>query len=238
MKKYIILLSLLVVTFGAFAQKQFVVDPNAEMRTLSGSFHSILVSGGIDLYVSQSGKEEVAVSSSDEKLISGIKTVVENNTLRIYYDGERGWNKKDRHLRAYVSVSTLQRLEASGASDVQFTGTVKVPSLKLKMSGASDFSGDLSVESLNVELTGASDASITGNAKEVIIDCSGASDVNGYGFTADQCTAKASGASDVFITVNTELNAHASGASSVIYKGNAVLKEIQSSGASTVSKKK
>lgn len=58
-----------------------------------------------------------------------------------------------------------------------------------------------------------------------------------YDFVTENCTAHASGASDVNITVNKELNVHASGASDIFYKGTAVIKELHSSGASSVSKK-
>ena len=48
--------------------------------------------------------------------------------------------------------------------------------------------------------------------------------------------ASASGASDIKITVNKELSAHASGASDVRYKGNGVIRDLKSSGSSSVSK--
>jgi hypothetical protein len=69
------------------------------------------------------------------------------------------------------------------------------------------------------------------------IESSGASDVKGYGFSADFCTASVSGASDVNITVNKELTAHASGASNVYYRGDAVIKDMHASGASSIGKK-
>src|SRR4051812_288351 len=86
----------------AKGQKQFVVDPNAEMRTLSGSFNAIKVSGGIDLYLTQSNEEAIAVSAAEDKFKQGIRTVVENNVLKIYYDGNRNWSLK-KQMKAYVS---------------------------------------------------------------------------------------------------------------------------------------
>jgi hypothetical protein len=46
----------------------------------------------------------------------------------------------------------------------------------------------------------------------------------------------ASGGSDVYITVNKELNADASGGSDVYYKGNGTVREMKSSGSSSVKK--
>jgi Putative auto-transporter adhesin, head GIN domain len=105
------------------------------------------------------------------------------------------------------------------------------------MSGASDFKGTVNITDLKMELSGASDVKIGGTAASVKIESSGASDVKGFDLVTDFCTAKASGASDINITVNKELTAHASGASDISYKGDAVIKDTHSSGASSVSKK-
>lgn len=237
MKKVLFLLSVLCFSVIVHAQKQFVVDGNAEIRTVSGSFNSIKVSGGIDLYLSQSEKEELAISASEDKYKGGIRTIVENNTLKIYYDGDKSWNNRDKKMRAYVSFKDLEKIEASGASDIIVAGEIKVPSLLMKLSGASDFKGAVSLNALTLNLSGASDVIISGIASVVNIESSGASDVKAYDLTAEVCTATASGASDVNITVSKELNAHASGASEIYYKGSAVIKDIQSSGASSIKHK-
>jgi hypothetical protein len=237
MKRIIVFLSMLSFSVMAQAQKEFVVDANAEQRTISGSFNTVMVSGGIDLYLSQSENEAVAVSASEERFVTDIKVTVDNNTLRIYYDGDKGWTRKNRSLRAYVSFKNLEKLDASGASDIIVSGEIKVPSLSVKLSGASDFKGALTVSTLKLDLSGASDVKISGTATVVNIESSGASDVKAYELSTDICTAKASGASDVNITVNKELNAHASGASEIFYKGSAVIKDVQSSGASSIKKR-
>jgi hypothetical protein len=237
MKRIVLFFLLAAATTIAHAQKELVVDANAELRTVSGTFTSIKVSGGIDLYLSQSPDQAVAISASEDKYKEGIKTVVENGTLRIYYDGDKGLSLKNRKMRAYVSFKTLEKLEASGASDVHVSGELAVDALEMQLSGASDFKGRIKVSSLKLELSGASDVSIEGTATVITIESSGASDVKGFGLVTDICTAKVSGASDVNITVNKELNAHASGASEIYYKGDGVIKEMHSSGASSIAKR-
>lgn len=222
---------------GAGAQKTIINDANAEVRTLNSSFNKIVISGGIDLYLSQYDQESVAVSASTEQYRQNIKTIVENNTLRIYYDGSKQWNSANKKLKAYVSFKALEKLNASGASDVQVEGMIAVPSLILDMSGASDFKGAVKVNTLAIQLSGASDLKINGTASSVSIQTSGASDVKGYDLVTDVCTAKASGASDINITVNKELNAHASGASEIYYKGEAVIKDMHTSGASSIARR-
>ena len=225
------------IMFSAEAQKQFVVDANAEMRSLNGSFNKIKVSNAINLYLSQSSTESIAVSASEDKFKAGIKTVVENNVLKIYYDGERSWSGRNRKMKVYVSFKNIDELQASGASDIIVAGTLEVQNLSLNLSGASDFKGDIKANTLSLNLSGASDVTISGTVKQLNIESSGASDVKGYELTADICNASVSGASDVNITVNKELTAHASGASSVNYKGDAVIKDMHSSGASSINKR-
>lgn len=227
----------LLTTFISNAQQTIVNDANAEQRSLTGSFNAIKVSGGIDLYLSQSAEEALAVSATEQEYRDNIKTVIENGTLNIYYDSKKGWTKGDKKLKAYISFKNLERLEASGASDVRVAGSIAVPSLSVDMSGASDFKGAVNVTTLTMQLSGASDAKIEGTAANVTIETSGASDVKGYDLVTENCTAKATGASDINITVNKELNVHASGASDIFYKGTCVIRDLHSSGASTVAKR-
>ncbi len=237
MKKIILSLVIIAGALLAQAQKALVNDANAEQRHLAGSFNAIKVSGGIDLYLSQFDTESIAVSASEDKYKEHIKTVVENNTLKIYYDGDRMWGGGNKKLKVYVSFRNLEKLQASGACDVQVAGTINVPSLAMDMSGASDFKGAVKTNVLKIELSGASDATISGEAGSVNIHSSGASDFKGYDLVTDVCNAKASGASDIHITVNKEIYAEASGASDISYKGGGVIKDQRSSGASSISKK-
>jgi hypothetical protein len=69
------------------------------------------------------------------------------------------------------------------------------------------------------------------------VNSSGASDLKGFDLVTENCNAHATGASDIRITVNKELNVHATGASGIYYKGDAVIREMRSTGASSVSKK-
>ena len=237
MKKVFVVIMALLTYSVSNAQKTIVNDANAAIRTLNESFHSIKISGGIDLYLSQYETESIAVSASADKYKNDIKTVVENGVLRIYFDGNNWGGGGNKKLKVYVSFKNLDHVQASGACDVQVAGSITVPDLSLSMSGASDFKGAVSVNKLSLNLSGASDAKISGTAATVNIESSGASDVKGYELITENCTVRASGASDVNITVNKEMTVTASGASDIFYKGNCVIKEIHSSGASTVAKK-
>ena len=97
--------------------------------------------------------------------------------------------------------------------------------------------GKIDAKKLSFDISGASDATISGNAADLKVDASGASDFKGFDLVTNYCTAQASGASSVNITVNKELSAHASGASSVRFKGEGLIRDIKTSGSSNVSRK-
>ncbi|MBK5269995.1 MAG: DUF2807 domain-containing protein, partial [Bacteroidia bacterium] len=52
----------------------------------------------------------------------------------------------------------------------------------------------------------------------------------------EYCDARASGASDIRITVNKELSAHVTGASDLHFKGDGLIRDIKTSGAGSVSR--
>ncbi|MEO5907875.1 MAG: head GIN domain-containing protein [Ginsengibacter sp.] len=224
--------------FTAFSFQSFgqivINDKNAEVRNVI-SFSAIKVSGGIDVYLSQSDEEALALSASDESTRDNIKTEVKNGILNIWYDGGRFRFNSDRKLRAYVSFKTLQSLEASGACDFIINGIFKASSVRIKLSGACDIKGNVNFDNLQLDISGASTVKVNGNVENIKIDASGASDVKNYDLIADNCVADISGASDVKITVNKSIAAKASGASSLFYKGNPERREVSSSGASSIS---
>jgi hypothetical protein len=239
MKKILFLLSIAAFSLNGFSQKT-INDPNAEVRQLSG-FHSINIANAFDVYISQGNVEAVAISASSAELKERIKTSVENGVLIIRFDDDKKFwklfNSDKQKLKAYISVKKLDKLSVSGACDVFMEEGISSDDLFIKFSGASDLKGKVNAKNLSVEMNGASDITLSGNAANLKIEASGASDFKGYELVTNYCEAKASGASSVFITVNKELNANASGASDVRFKGEGLIRNIKTSGASSVTRK-
>jgi hypothetical protein len=236
MKNTLLLAAFALTGLVGFSQ-DVVNDKNAEKRNVSG-FHGITIASGIDLYFNQ-GEEAVAVSAADISDRDRIKTEVSNGVLKIYLDtkGFHWGMRGDRKMRAYVSCKVLDRLEASGGSDVYIKDGLKSENLDMHLSGGSDFKGKLTVGRLSIEQSGGSDSFISGTATDLSVNVSGGSDLNGYDLAVDLCRVDASGGSDIHITANKELTVEASGGSDVYYKGAAVIKAQQTSGSSSVSRK-
>ena len=127
-------------------------------------------------------------------------------------------------------------MKASGATDTYVNGVIKADRFRLDLTGASNFKGAVDAVDLEVDQSGASDARIGGRVSNFRVDLSGASSLKGYELSADVVDIDVSGASNAQINAVKELKVEASGASDVRYRGSGVLKEINSSGASSVRK--
>jgi len=240
MKKQILLIISAFIFATGFAQdeKKLVFDANAQERKV-GPFNAIEISGAINLFLSQGKEEAVAVSSSETELLDKIKTIVRNNTLYISLDTKgmswKSWG--NNQIKAYVTFTDLVRLEASGACNIKSVGKMKLDDFKVELSGASDFNGEVEAGNIRIDLSGASQVSLKGTADKATYLASGASSIKAFDFAANFCKIDASGASSIRVLANKEISAEASGASSIQYKGEAMIKDFNSSGASSVKRK-
>jgi hypothetical protein len=225
---------LLLINLMAFSQEKVIYDANAEKRKAE-NFQGIKVSDGIDLYIVQGAEEGIVVSATEIAQRDKMRTEVENGELKIYL--EKGWNWRAKKLKAYVAVKSLNKLRASGGSDIIIQGVLKSDKLNLVLSGGSDFSGQVAVTDLTIDQNGGSDVRIKGNAVNVKVEASGGSDFTGFELTAEYAIIQASGGSDASITVTKEMAAEASGGSDVNYKGNPVIKYKSASGGGSVTKR-
>ena len=257
MKKILFALLLLAVfVVNAQENKSIVYDENAQQRKVP-SFTAISVSSAIDLYLTQSNKNEVAVSATNDEIRDHIITEVVGGTLIIRL-GDKGswfsWRKWGNYkTKAYVSIKDIDALTASGASTVHLVNTIESPKMRIKLSGASDFKGNIKAGVLMYQLTGASDykgevtansididgsgassIELIGKVDDLAIEVSGASDAKLYNLTAKGAILRASGASNIGVTVTEILRANSSGASDINYKGNPTVKESNTSGASSI----
>ena len=256
--KKILMVLMLGLGFIANAQQKtgLIYDDNVQKRNVP-SFNAIKVSNAIDLYLSQSNLNEVAVSASSVEVRNHIITEVEGGTLIIRMENNDSWWdwKKwgDTKMKAYVSVKELNALTGSGATTIHIIGGLESDKLKIKMSGASDLKGELNVGNLSITVSGASniksqvkalmigidgsgasDVELTGTVDDLSVEISGASEAKLYNLNAKGALVRASGASSAHVNVSTIIKAHASGASNINYRGSAELRESSNSGASDI----
>ncbi len=236
--KKIFLLFIVAFVFVASHSQKTIHDENVELRTV-GNFHSIDVSAGIDVYLSN-GEDAVAVSAKDESVRSRIKTEVKNGVLKIAVEWKDGLKiniGNNSGMKAYVSVKNLEKIKAIAGVTINIEGVLKTNSLSLQLSAGSDIKGKVDIKTLSIEQSSGSDVSISGVVNDLTIKISSGSRFKGYELVTATSDIKATGGSDVSLTVNNEISAEVSGASEINWKGTATIKKVKASGAGSVSHK-
>jgi hypothetical protein len=221
---------------GALHAQNLVYDANAQVRKV-GSFHGVSVGGGITLYLSQGKEQAVAVSAEEGKDIEKIVTEVKDGVLKIHLDNKFWGSWGNRKLKAYVTVTDLDVLDASGGSIAKLMDVISVNDLRADASGGSIIEGKIKGNKLDADLSGGSIYQIQGSFNSVSIDASGGSIFKDFDFAVNMCNVEASGGSIISLSVNKELKADASGGSIINYKGTGVITSVDASGGSSIKKK-
>ncbi|MFC5285241.1 head GIN domain-containing protein [Pedobacter alpinus] len=203
------------------------------------NFNKIIVSSGINLYLSQGNEDKVLFKGSKD-LIDKISVTKNNDGTLVLEIDKSGWGNwiwgSDDDVKVYVTIKQLESLTVSGGSDVYCEGMLNLGDVTVKTSGGSDIKLNLNANALKIASSGGSDVVLKGTVKYLGIAASGGSDVDAFGLIADEIDLKTSGGSDSNVYAKNVLKIAASGASDVNYKGNPSVKRISSSGASDVQK--
>lgn len=238
MKTVIISLTLFGISLFLFSCDTFdqQIKPSGNVTTRNEAFENyqmINASNAFSIYVNFSDSEEIIEIKANDNLHEYIEVTKTNNTLYIGLKDNvsvRG----NATLKAYITTKPISAYSGSGATRFILEDPLNAEDVQLILSGASNFEGDLETDNLTMDLSGASIANISGSASIFDVEASGASVFKHYGFEAQSLKANISGASNISLTVNEEIDIEASGASVLNYKGPAVITHQDLSGASSV----
>jgi hypothetical protein len=222
----------------ALSAQKTINDPNVEKRTTE-SFHGIEVSTGIELLLSPGSQEAVAVSAATNEFRDKIITRVEKGILKIYYENKLGSinNKKEKkHLKAYVSCQTLDRLDANTGAQVIIDGQLKAKKLEMKVNTGAIVKGKIDVEELDINQATGSVVTLDGLAGQLVVDGDTGSMFKGNSLESANCTATSSTGAGIYISVQKELNARANTGGFIKYSGQAGIREIKTNTGGSVSK--
>lgn len=214
MKKILLLCVSFFALATIFAQNE-ISEPNVQKRTIN-SFHAIEASAGIEVIITKSDKEELAVTVGDLSYLDQVKTTVSNGVLKITRETNwKFWKMwENASIRVYVSYITLDKINVSSGSNLQGT-TIQLSSLAVKISsgGMVKLSGSLGF----LDVTVSSGANFRGND-----------------FVASKCTADVSSGGEININVSKEFSVDASSGGSIKYKGDASIRNIHTSSGGSV----
>lgn len=215
LQKTLLILSLLaLIPVSLIAQSSKVIK---EKKNLSG-FSAISISGGWNAVITQ-GDNFLVTIEADEESMENLRIEVKNETLYMYNEDRRFRfsdmfrSRRNTIRKVYITLPELQKITASGGSDIFPQSPFSTEKMKIVLSGGSDLkSFSLDCQLLNCKMSGGSDASIhlvNGENESVKITTSGGSDVSLSGLSAALLEINASGGSDLKLegaTTNLQLN--------------------------------
>ena len=228
---------------------------NLETREMDfGNFTELDVSHAFDVEVTRGDSYQVSITV-DDNLWDYVDVHQTGQTVYIGLKGVHAF--ANVHLEADVTMPELRGLTLSGACDGEVSGfssaepldidlsgasslsmdNLVAGDMEFKVSGASKASGSIEIADGDFQVSGAGTIELEGSANNVSIEASGASRAKLADFPVNDATVDLSGASTATVNASGTIDADLSGASHLDYMGDATLGSVETSGASTISKK-
>ena len=202
-------------------------------RNLDGDFDQIEVSAGMNVYLRQTDKVNIAVEA-DENLHDVIITKIEDGVLKITTDKGVRSSKKLKIMVDFIEVNSIS---SSSGSDVYSVETIVADNLKLNTSSGADMEVDVRTKDLQCSSSSGSDLVVTGRTDNLIAEASSGSDLEAKNLIALTCRASASSGSDISVNTSKKLVASASSGGDVNYYGDPETVEKSDSSSGSVHKK-
>lgn len=219
--KFLLAIFTIFFAFNTTAQTKVYNDPNAKTRSITGNFSKLSVSSGVELVLSQGNETSLAVSVSDSKYEERFKTEVVEGVLKIYYDSKGiTWNNdKNRKLKAYLSVKSLDGIKVSAGSKVTVNNVFNANDLALSVSSGALMTGAFKVNTMTADVSSGAEFSTSGSANKVTVSASSGASFKGFDLVSQYCTASANSGASIRIGVQKELTASANSGGDITYKG-------------------
>jgi len=198
------------------------------------NFTEVEISSAFEFEIEQSSSYNISVTA-DDNVMDYVQVSQVGQTLKIRLGPRRLLGSVT--LRASVTMPQLSGLTVSGASRGTVSDFSSTEDLDITVSGASRLTGDITAGDVEFDISGASTIQLEGSANDMVADVSGASSFNLDDFIVNNADVDFSGASSGTINLDGRLDADLSGASRLWYIGEPTMGNIDTSGASTISKK-
>ena len=198
-------------------------------------FTTINVSSAFKVNVTQSSQYSIAITANEDSL-NQIEVNQTESTLTITV--KPGAIFTNFNPQAQITLPKLESVVFSGATHGTAEGFNSQDPITIKLSGASSLDvKNFQAGNLTTDVSGASLFTATGTANDLVSTASGASTLNLLNLAVNNANMSLSGASHATINVSGRLDADVSSASTLEYAGSPTLGTINSSGASTITKK-
>jgi len=202
----------------------------SRIKSVEG-FTQVDVSNAFKVSISHGSRQSVSITA-DDNVMELIEVERRGDTLSI---GLQAGDYEKVTLEGKIEMPELKGLQFSGATRGTISGFSSANELSVGLSGASILEGDLEGKHADLRLSGASRVKLSGTVERLLINGSGASGFDLAAFTVARAEVSLSGASRATVKATQSLDGVTlSGASVLSYLGHPEIKEVSTSGASTV----
>lgn len=236
--RFYLFLSIVLLTFigGCYIDFPETVNGSGNIKTedrVAGSFTTLKVSSGIDVFITQGDTESIRVIA-DDNLLKFIRTEIYDNTLTI---SSRAFIRKARSKEVHIVYKKLDEINISSAGDVEGINRLTADELDINMSSAGDLNLEVEARSINIDISSAGNATLSGKVDELQADLSSVGDLDAFDLSARKARVNASSAGNARICASEEVDLNASSAGDIHYKGDPKTININKSSAGSIIKK-
>jgi hypothetical protein len=171
-----------------------------ETRQVS-DFHSISLEGIGNILLTQGTPQSLRIETH-QSVLGRLTTSVSNNVLQIKLEDciEGSLDKLDIH----ITIPDIEKLEILGVGNIIGQN-------------------ELDLDALEIDIEGVGDISLYGSTDRLEITSSGVGNVRAFDLISGVCEVFLTGAGNVEVTAENELEANISGAGNIFYKGTPVI---------------
>ena len=113
-----------------------------EERNVSNSSR-LNVGGAFKVFLAQGDQEKIVIEADADEM-KDIKTEVAGNTLKIYMDSQ--WSSRYHEITIWLTFKNLEKIDFSGAVEVESQGMLNFSELDMDISGASEINLDMKAD--------------------------------------------------------------------------------------------
>ena len=206
-----------------------VVEENRKV----GNFQEIIVSRGMNVYISQGDITKVMVKA-DENLLDAIETRMEGDALKI----TSTTNIRSATVKkVFVTIPDIESMKTSSGSNVYSESVITSKSLDLSSSAGSNLKLEVQTGKLETSVSAGSNIKLEGITDQFYGKASSGSNLKAEDLTTDNCEVKVSSGANIWITVREDLQAQATSGGNIFYYGNPEFTDIEKSSGGNVIKK-
>jgi len=195
-------------------------------------FSGIIVSTGIDVFVSQENTNSITVVA-DKNLHDIIITEVQNGILKIYSD-KNIWKAKAK--KVYVTIENLALLKATSGSVVRSETIIKTNKISITATSGANINIEVEVDNLETNTTSGADLIISGTAINHASSATSGSAIDAYNLKSEHVIVKATSGADIQTYASKKIEARATSGGAIYFKGNPAVVHKKTTSGGSISK--